>query len=189
MKVMKKVPTHIPAILGYATSLEKWAKPKQLGDVIFAYANVTEIALKQGNKALAEASLRKSLSVIKNIDDSKKVPALRLLSSLCFTYELAADINYQMGMELIKNEGIQIQREATVAFHMANELKLKGSDKNLVHSQSLLELGRIKLISEHNATGALHFLDKLLGSEVIENELTVKALVLSGDAKQVSTET
>ena len=179
---MKKAPTHVPAILGYAASLEQWAKPKQIDDVILAYTNVTQIAMKRGNTDLAEASLRKSLSLLEKIDDKKKLSTLRHISNFCFKYDLAAETYYLMGIELVERDH---QFEAFEAFYIANGLTLQGSENNMTHPKSLLELGKIKLLTENNVPEAMQFFDTLLNSEGLESELIVHALVLSGDAKKV----
>ena len=73
LKVLKKAPSHIPASLGYASSLERYASSKQLGDVVTAYLEVTKHALMQGNRNLAQATFSRALSVADDVENDRIV--------------------------------------------------------------------------------------------------------------------
>ena len=178
LKVLKKAPNHIPAILGYASSLERFASPKQKGDVVTAYANVTSSALFQEKVGLAQATFRRAISVCRDMDGSR-VPALQQLASIAFTYDLAADIYYELGIELAKVD----TNDALLAFKTANEYsKLGSEDGNGFHSKSTLLLGKISLDIENDPKKGLILLKKALTSLDLE-EMTVEALLYLARAK------
>lgn len=51
LKVIKKAPDHLPAHLGYATTLERDGKSKQISAAALAYGNATRVAIVQLCKA------------------------------------------------------------------------------------------------------------------------------------------
>lgn len=174
MKVLKKFPFHIPALLGYATSLERIANSRQLVDVVMAYTNVTRSALALGNENLADASLKRATSVSRNIQENR-VDILREIARLSFTYELAAVAQFELGMELLSNSSADSQAEldAVSAFLASNEYARRNTeDGQGVHGKSLVQLGKLALDRENNPKKALLFLNQAssqdLGDFIVE---------------------
>eukprot|EP00557_Chaetoceros_sp_GSL56_P010360 CAMPEP_0176479274 /NCGR_PEP_ID=MMETSP0200_2-20121128/1651_1 /TAXON_ID=947934 /ORGANISM="Chaetoceros sp., Strain GSL56" /LENGTH=1278 /DNA_ID=CAMNT_0017875305 /DNA_START=153 /DNA_END=3985 /DNA_ORIENTATION=+ len=181
MKVLKKFPFHIPALLGYASSLERVANSRQLVDVVMAYTNVTRSALALGNQNLADASLRRATTVSRNIQEST-VEVLREIARLSFTYELAAEAHFELGMEFLTNNSSdsQNEQEAITAFLISNEYARRNTD-NGVHGKSLLQLGKLALDRENNPKKALFLLDQASSQDL--GDLVVEYLVYSARAK------
>eukprot|EP00979_Chaetoceros_neogracilis_P001568 scaffold269_cov245-Chaetoceros_neogracile.AAC.17 len=178
LKVLKKAPNHIPAILGYASSLERFANPKQKGDVAIAYSNVTRSALIQENAGLAQASFRRAIIVCRDMDENR-IHILQELASIAFTYDLAADINYELGMELVKLD----TGDARLALKSANEYsKLGSEDGNGFHAKSTLLLGKIALDVENDPKKGLILLKKALTSLDL-GDMIVEALLYSARSK------
>jgi tetratricopeptide (TPR) repeat protein len=184
LKVLKKAPTHIPASLGFASTLERYVNSKQLGDVVLAYVNVTKNALMQENKNLALASLRRALSVARDVEVDR-IGILETLSAVAFTNEIAADVQYELGIEILKQQSIdpQYQNDAVSFFKIANEYMANVSEGGEgFHSKSLVQLGRIALDIEDNAEKSLSLLKNALSADL--GELTVDALIISARSKQ-----
>lgn len=80
---MKKSPKHIPALLGYATSMERYAKPKQMGVVVELYTNVTIAALEQNTDKLAEATFRRAIAVSERVE-GERLGVLKFIASFSF---------------------------------------------------------------------------------------------------------
>jgi hypothetical protein len=178
LKVLKKAPGYIPAILGYATSMERYVKPKQLVDVAKAYANVTVYALEQDNLNLAEATLRRSLKVSEKIEGDR-IETLKHLSSICFTSDLAAEIYYELGQELMKYEFAL--SEVLNAFKISNAFA--SENQNGFGSKALFQIAKITLDVKDEPEKALKFIESALSQGV--GNLEVDALVLSGKVKEV----
>ena len=184
MKVLKKAPYHIPAILGYASSLERFVNPKQLGDVVMAYANVTQHALTQDTMNLAQASFRRALLVSREMEGDR-IDVLQRLSAVAFTYELAADAQFELGMEMLKQSSAdsQYQNDAILSFRIANGYSAKNSeDGSGFHPQSLVQLGKMAMDIDGNPKRALSLLENALTMEL--GDLTVEALVYSARSKE-----
>ncbi len=176
LKVLKKAPWHIPARLGFASSLERSSTPKQLGEVILAYTNVTKYALIQKNEALAVASFKRALSLASDIKVGK-LNVLEKLSTIAFSNEIAAEVQYELGMESLNNY------EAAIFFKTANKYMANNSDSvKGFHAKSLVQLGRRALEFEGNATKSLALLESAL--RVNLGDLTGEALVISARSKQ-----
>jgi len=178
LKVLKKSPGHIPAILGYATSMERHVKPKQLVDVARAYANVTIIALEQQNINLATATFHRSLAVCKSIEGDR-IETLKFLSSISFNEEIAAEIQYEVGMELIER-GTSID-EALLAFEISNGYASQIQSE--FYGSSLFQIAKItcNVLGELNEAGNLV---KIALESDLKNDFKVDALVLSGKIKE-----
>lgn len=183
LKVLKKFPFHIPALLGYATSLERIANSRQLVDVVMAYTNVTRSALALGNENLAEASLRRATSVSRNIEENR-VDLLREVARLSFTNELAAEAHFELGMELLSNssDDSQNEKDAISAFLACNEYARRNTeDGQGVHGKSLVQLGKLALERENNPEKALLLLDQASSHDL--GDLVVECLVYSARSK------
>lgn len=183
LKVLKKVPYHIPAILGYASSLERHAKPKQLGEVVLAYTNVTKHALMQQNEKLAEASFRRAVSVFRDMEGDR-IGILREVSKVAFTNQLAADVQFELGMEILRlvPEDPQNLNDAISCFRIANEFAAKDAvTGNGLHPKSLVQLGKIALETDGDSKKSLSFLEKALTNDL--GEFMADALVYSAQSK------
>ena len=177
LKVLKKAPHHIPAILGYASSLERFASPRQKEDVAIAYTNVTRSALIQGNENLAHASFRRAISVSRDMDGNR-VGVLKQMADTAFTYDLAADIHYELGIEMVRLQS----EDSLLALRTANEYSRLGSeDGNGFHPKSTLHLGKIALDLEQNPRKASILLQKALTSDLAE--MTTEALLYLARSK------
>eukprot|EP00559_Dactyliosolen_fragilissimus_P000415 CAMPEP_0184873772 /NCGR_PEP_ID=MMETSP0580-20130426/42024_1 /TAXON_ID=1118495 /ORGANISM="Dactyliosolen fragilissimus" /LENGTH=1462 /DNA_ID=CAMNT_0027376709 /DNA_START=173 /DNA_END=4561 /DNA_ORIENTATION=- len=110
LKILKKAPNDIQALLGYATSMEKTVtKAKQFEEVVDAYLNVTKVAAARGEMGLVEATLRRAMTVtMDRIEDDTapvkeegtKVKKLRFIAEFTNSYQIAADIYYQIGSQM-----------------------------------------------------------------------------------------
>lgn len=177
LKVLKKAPHHIPAILGYASSLERFASPRQKEDVAIAYTNVTRSALIQGNENLAHASFRRAVSVSRDMDGNR-VGVLNQMADTAFTYDLAADIHYELGIEMVRLQS----EDSLLALRTANEYSRLGSeDGNGFHPKSTLHLGKNALDFEKNPRKASVLLQRALTSDLAE--MTTEALLYLARSK------
>mmetsp|Transcript_26208 Transcript_26208/g.39292 ORF Transcript_26208/g.39292 Transcript_26208/m.39292 type:complete len:444 (+) Transcript_26208:188-1519(+) len=177
LKVLKKSPGYIPAILGYATSLERYAKPKQLHDVARAYANVTVHALEQDNTGLAEATFRRSLKVTKSIE-GERIDILKLLSTICFNADLAAEIYYELGEEYKKSD--TTLTEALKTFKISN---IHASESHSsFYSKALYQIAKLTFDQQNKPRKAMELIKSALSQDL--GELQVDALILSGQIKE-----
>uniref|UniRef100_A0A7S3QBK3 Tetratricopeptide repeat protein n=1 Tax=Chaetoceros debilis TaxID=122233 RepID=A0A7S3QBK3_9STRA len=195
LKVLKKAPHHIPAILGYASSFERYASNKQLGEVAIAYSNVTQYAIAQENPRFAQAVLNRALSVSKDMmEGGTRMDVLQHLASLSFTNEIASDMYYEIGSELWKEKKSATAVDAKKSFKMANAFAFAAKDTedgsgsesesesgSGFHAQSLAILGEIAL-SENKPKLALSHLEKALTVDL--GDLSVDALYNSARAKE-----
>uniref|UniRef100_A0A7S3QBR1 Tetratricopeptide repeat protein n=1 Tax=Chaetoceros debilis TaxID=122233 RepID=A0A7S3QBR1_9STRA len=189
LKVLKKAPHHIPAILGYASSFERYASNKQLGEVAIAYSNVTQYAIAQENPRFAQAVLNRALSVSKDMmEGGTRMDVLQHLASLSFTNEIASDMYYEIGSELWKEKKSATAVDAKKSFKMANAFAFAAKDTedgsesgSGFHAQSLVILGEIAL-SENKPKLALSHLEKALTVDL--GDLSVDALYNSARAKE-----
>lgn len=180
-KVIKKSPSHIPANIGYATSMERYVKPKQLGDVARAYANVTVYAMEQNNFKLAEATFRRSLKVSKLIDGDR-LESIKFLSTICFNHDLAAEIYYELGLEQMKSDSLI--PESLESFKISNAFA--SAIESSFASKALFQIAKITFDIEHNPKKALKLINSVLTQSL--SELEVDAHVLSGQIKEVRLE-
>lgn len=218
LKVIKKAPDHLPAHLGYATALERAGKPKQITAVALAYGNATKVAIIQGDTidpmaksgagGIAENILRRAVQLAKSAPNSSgsggsssRLETLQLLSAYAHTAALAADMSYEIGMEIVPttNQGgssstiLQEDEErkedillAKQAFMIANEFTAMRNDtENPHHIGSIIELGKIALEYEDNAVRVIDLFNKVKNVHM-EDAVHVELLVLVGRAHAVS---
>ena len=178
-KVLKKNKHHIPALLGYATSMERHVKPKQMKDVAMAYANVTLRALEQGNSNLATATYRRSLKVSEETVEGERLEILEYLSTICFSEDVAAQIYYEIGLELLKTKSSNL--EAINAFKISDAFG--GTSESLYSSMSKFQIVKQIKMNNENLGSALKLLQSALSHGV--GDLQIEALVLSGEIKEV----
>ena len=153
LKVLKKSPNHLPAILGYASSLERIGNPRQMMDVVTAYLNATKIALVQDNKNLADATLKRAVSASRGIDGDR-IEALNYIAEMAFSVENAADIHFDTGFEFLKIDNIE---KAQYHFMLSNTYL---QNNNKIHARSTLQLG--KLILSENTSKAMKLIEMAL---------------------------
>lgn len=184
LKVLKKAPSHIPASLGYASSLERYASSKQLGDVVTAYLEVTKHALMQGNRNLAQATFNRALSVADDVENDR-IGVLKSISDVAFSNAIAADTQYKIGMETLNKFSTDpsSENDSIAHFEMANEFMSKdmeGSDN--FHPKSIVQLAKIALDYEGNAEKSLSLVTNALSAQL--GEMTAQALIISARCKQ-----
>ena len=184
LKVLKKAPSHIPASLGYASSLERYASSKQLGDVVTAYLEVTKHALMQGNRNLAQATFSRALSVADDVENDR-IGVLKSISDVAFSNAIAADTQYKIGMETLNKFSTDpsSENDSIAHFDMANEFMSKdmeGSDN--FHPKSIVQLAKIALDYEGNAEKSLSLVNNALSAQL--GEMTAQALIISARCKQ-----
>jgi tetratricopeptide (TPR) repeat protein len=173
LKVLKKTTySHIPALLGYATSLERLDS----SNTAIAYANVTSQALIQDMKPLATASLQRAIASAQNMND-EKLKTLRHLLTVCFTNKFAADVQFEIGQELTKISAEPDQ--IADAFMRANAYSTL--DGGPVHASSLLELAKIALANERYES-SLSYIKSAMTQNLGSRE--VEALVYLGRTKE-----
>ncbi len=178
---MKKLPSHIPAILGYATSMERYVKPKQLDEVARAYANVTMYALEQDNYNLAEAAFRRSLQVSEKIEgDGGRMELLKLLETIVFNNDLGSEIYYELGVEYTKTDDSQSEHSIH-AFKISSAFA--NTTNNIFHQKSLYQRAKLSFNVEGKLDKATQLIKSALSHDL--QELQVEALVLSGMIKEV----
>jgi len=187
LKVIKKAPDHLPAHLGYATALERDGKSKQISAVALAYGNATRVAIAQGEQVdplvkagggrIAENILRRALKIAKAAP-SQRFETLRVLSTHAHTAALAADIYYEIGMELASSD----VSSAKEAFAISNEfITTRNDDASRFHIGSIIELGRLALEGDNDANKAIEYLNKAKDAHMEDGD-HVKLLVLVGRA-------
>lgn len=174
LKVLKKTAySHIPALLGYATSLERLDSP----NTAVAYANVTHQALIQDMKPLAAASLQRAITSAQNMN-TEKLKTLRHLLTLCFTTKFAADVQFEIGQELIK---ISAESDEIVdAFMRTNAYSTL--DGGPIHASSLLELAKIAFANERYESSR-EYIDAAITQDLGSRQ--VEALVYLGRVKEI----
>ena len=175
---MKKSPGHIPALLGYASSMERFVKPKQLHEVARAYANVTVHALEQGKIGLAEATFRRSLKVLNSIE-GERIDTLNFLSTFCFNADLATEIYYELGEEYKKSNATLT--EALNAFKISS-IRANESQSGF-YAKALFQIAKLTFDQQHKPRKAMELLESVSDQDF--GELQVDALVLSGQIKEV----
>ena len=187
-KVLKKAPDHIPAMLGYATSLEREGQRKQTAKVALIYGNATRAAIVQGEDGLAIAAFRRAINIAQSAQGDEKLETLQKLSEIAHTKEAAADIYFVIGDELIKYEGRE--EEAMSAFAVVNALSCNRTDDSDAgvcygHGKSLTQMAKVALNFRLNAREALEYTSSCLEYDTDE-EIRAEAHVTSGRAKMVS---
>ena len=167
------------------------AKPKQIREVVDAYKNVTQVAVAQDDKKLAGATLLRAVEVSKKVKD-ERMNILRSLVKYAHSDTLAAEIYYQIGMELIgvnddvKPGDVEME-EAAYAFRVANALVIReNSDATSFHAKSSLQLGKLSLADDRDSytEQSLKLIQMALSEDL--GDLEVEALVFSGHARKVS---
>lgn len=174
MKVLKRSPNHIPALLGLASSLEDYAQPRKMGEVAISYANATRAALQTGEINLAKVTLKRALKaftkmpsdnvgmVTKNKNtyigkDVTRRTVLDQLSSVAHDRAIAAEIRYEIGKDILKSENST--GEAKEQFRIASAIMQASGIKSgdignvddksnaqvLFHTGSELMLGKLTL--------------------------------------------
>ena len=187
LKVIKKVPDHLPAHLGYATALERDGKSKQISAAALAYGNATRVAIVQGEPVdplikaggggIAENILRRAVKIAKAAP-SQRLETLRILTTHAHTAALAADMYYEIGME-ISSSNLSSAKEA---FAIANEfITTRNDGESSFHIGSIIELGRLSLEGENDANKAIEYLNKAKDANMEDGD-HVKLLVLIGRA-------
>lgn len=199
LKVIKKAPDHLPAYLGYATALERAGKSKQITTAALAYGNATKVAIIQGERVnpmakagaggIAENIMRRAVQIAKSAP-SGRLEALQALSKYTHTATLAADIYYEIGNEIAK-QGISTgdsKADAVQAFMIANEfIATRNDTENPHHIGSIVELAKIALEQENDATRAINLYGQVKNAHM-EDNLHVELMVLVGRAHAVSEE-
>ena len=186
-KTIKKAPDHLPAHLGYATAVERADKIKQKNTAALAYGNATKVAIIQGERVIAENIMRRSVQIAK-LAPSGRFETLKVLSTLAHTFTLAADIHFEIGMEISKQGFEQGDNKniATQAFSIANEyVANQNVTENPCHIRSIIELGRIALEYDGNSNKVIQIFNKVKHVRM-EDDLHVQLLVLVGRAYAVS---
>ena len=197
LKVIKKAPDHLPAHLGYATCVERSGKSKQINTAALAYGNATKVAIIQGERVdpmvkagsggIAENIMRRAVQLAKSAPSGRS-ETLQLLSTYAHTSALAADIYFEIGMEISK-KGIDQgdnKDEAMQAFSVANEFVATRNDtESPYHIGSIVELGKIALEYEGNGNKIIENFNKVKNVHM-EDDLHVELLVLVGRAHVVS---
>jgi tetratricopeptide (TPR) repeat protein len=165
-KVLKKTAySHIPALLGYATCLERLESP----NTAIAYANVTYQALTQDMEPLATASLQRAIASAKTMN-TEKLKILRHLLTICFTNKFAADVHFEIGQELAKISG---ETDLIIDSYMrANAYSTL--DGGTIHAPSLLELAKIAF-AQKRYESSFKYIDmamtQTLGSREVEAQV------------------
>ena len=194
-KVLKKAPLHIPALLGYATAIERSGNPKKILEAALAYGNATKVALGVGDDRLATIALRRATSLCSSASSSSedKLNTLRSLAELAFTGDLASEIYYAIGSESMgsaldgetdsesnTDEGIALN-----AFKIANGFACLGQEASNEchgHGTSLSRLARLTL--DEDAEESLRYVSAALQSD-IDDETKIEAHAVAGQAKMV----
>jgi len=193
LNVIKKEPNHLPAHIGYATVLERGGKSKQISTSALAYGEAARVAVTQGDvvdpmaKAgsggLAEKILTRALTLAKSSLTSDKLETLQQLSTYAHTNALAADIYYEIGLEMV-NQGIEDNKkdEAVQAFSIANEfIVLRNDDDTPYHIKSIIGLAKIALEHDGNANKVIDYF-KMVKDVHMDDDVHVDLLVIVGRA-------
>ena len=148
-------------------------------DVAMAYANVTLRALEQGNSNLATATFRRSLNVSEGTGEGEKLEILQYLSTICFNEDVAAQIYYEIGLELLKTKSSH--SEAINAFKTSDAFG--ATSDSLYSSMSKFQIAKLKQMKNENLGTALELVQTAISHGV--GDLQIEALVLSGEIKEV----
>lgn len=187
LKVIKKVPDHLPAHLGYATALERDGKSRQISAAALAYGNATRVAVAQGEPidplvragggGIAENILRRAVKIAKAAP-SERLETLRILSTHAHTAALAADIYYEIGLGISSSD----VSSAKEAFAIANEfIATRNDEESRFHIGSIIGLGKLALEGENDASKTIEYLSKAKDVHM-EDDDHVKLLLLVGRA-------
>ena len=193
LKVIKKVSDHLPAHIGYATAIERDGKSKQIIKGALAYGNATRVAITQappidplvqaGGGGIAENILRRAVKLAKAAP-AQRLETLQILSTHAHTAALAADIYYEIGLEIASSSESTVESRASAkeAFTIANEFVLtRNDDKSRFHIGSTIELGRLALDGDNDAKKATEYLNQIKDDHMEDND-HVKLLILVGRA-------
>ena len=187
LKVIKKVPDHLPAHLGYATALERDGKSKQISAAALAYGNATRVAIiqsepidplvKSGGGGIAESILRRAVKIAKTAP-SERLETLRILSTYAHTAALASEIYYEIGAEISTSDVLGSKE----AFLVANGfITMRNDNESPFHIGSIIELGKLALDSDKDANKAIEYFNKVKDVDMVYTE-QVKLLLLIGRA-------
>jgi len=193
-KVLKKAPSHIPAILGYATAIERSGNPKKILEASLAYGNATKAALAAGDDRLATIALRRATTLCSTTSGSEeKLKTLRELAELAFTSDIAMEVYYAIGTESMAgaSDGEETSEshhnDALTAFKIANGFACLGKEDVSVechgHGGSLGALARLTL--HEDANESLRYASLALKNDGIDDEKKIDAHVVAGQAKMV----
>lgn len=174
LKVLKKTSyTHIPALLGYASSLERLASPQ----TVMAYTNVTRNALSQDAHELATASFERALGSALFMK-AGKLDALHHLRTICFTNKMAAEIYFEIGLEMSIHSADR--QQIIDSYKLANAYSL--DDTGTPHAPSLLELAKLAFL-ENDHEQALSSINNAL-TEYLDDR-KVEALTYLGRISEI----
>ena len=183
-RVLDKTPDYLPALEGLAKSLEN-TKSVKVKDIAEAYNKAARAAVIVGEVDRAEEYLRKAMEMALTVNEDSIVILKKLLAH-AHTPQVAADILYQIGLqyELIKDDEHSIQ-EAISSFERANKIikKYSISDKEVVHGDSLLNLGKIAL-ENNDPSKAESYFTEALKDEWKDSGLQINFLL--GQVQEVS---
>lgn len=198
LKVIKKAPDHLPAHLGYATAVERTGKSKQIGTAALAYGNATRVAILQGERVdpaagagaggIGENILRRAVKLAKSAPSGSRLETLRSLGEYAHTQALAADVYYEIGLEVLATSGSGIDErdrieEAVRAFSIAKEFVAARNDTQVpYHIGSIIELGKIALQQDGGGRKVIQLFDKVKDSDM-EDDRRAELLVLTGRAR------
>ena len=187
-KVLKRTPSHLPALLGLATALERVGTRNSVAESSLVYGNATRLAIALGDDRLAEAALRRAVDMAGAKGARDSLSALRKLAEVAHTFELAADLRYTVGAQILEqHEGDPFGRQnATREFQMANMYLCQVPEvegRSCFHRKSTLELGKMALDDNSTDVALGHFNMALQGE--IDEEKKVELLVLLGQAMQM----
>jgi len=207
LKVIKKAPDHLPAHVGYATAIERAGKRKQIATAALAYGNATRVAILQGESridptleagkgGIAESILRRAVQLAKSAPTtgsgggSSRLETLQKLVEYAHTLALAADVYYEIGMEIAANLGDDVDGgDAVRAFSIANAFIVARNDSETpYHIGSVVELGKIALEREGNGKKVIRLFQKVKDVHM-EDDRHVELLVLVGRAHVLLEET
>ncbi len=140
---------------------------------------------KSGTGGIAENILRRAIQLAKSAPTSK-LETLRSLSEYAHTAALAADVYYEIGLELTAQITDSETDDAKQAFTIANEFiaQQRNDTENPYHIGSVVELGRIALEGEGDAAKVVELFEHVKNVQM-EDDAHVQLLVLEGRAHVV----
>lgn len=194
-RVLDKSPNYLPARLGLAKSLEN-VKSTKTAEIVEAYNQAARTAVVlgesgafvgqrgEGGKAeeLLRLGIKRALAAKRDI-----IPILKSLLSHAHTPLLAADINYEIGLQYLRDvDDDSSIPNASLSFIRATTMakKYNSTEKEIVHGESLIELGKIALQTDKNASEAELYFKEALKGEWEDDGASVEFLL--GQAQEVS---
>lgn len=178
-KVLSKAPEHLPALIGYARTLELVSN--NMTDIAMAFGDAGRIAVIQGEGEKSEALLRHAIDVARTVG-AERISLMLQLCGNAHTPLLAADTYYFIGLELLRQGDEESPVSAKNAFLVANNLvekyaKAEGYSLSGVHGLSLVELGRLTVTLDGNVTEAKKLLMQALGDDWDDNGANVYCIM------------